>query len=94
MFPSIALQSDAVKYNHVLDKQLVMHCVKKNKFFSNTAPRNISYSNENCRRYNFQPIANISTIFQYTTLIIYTLRVCHVYKSLRFYRAAWNATRS
>jgi len=30
MFPSPALQSDAVKYRHDLIKQLLMHCVKKN----------------------------------------------------------------
>jgi len=53
MFPSPTLQSDAVKHKHVLDKQLFMHCVKKTTCFS-MAPRNISDSNENYRRYNFQ----------------------------------------
>jgi len=33
MFPSPALQSDGVKYKHVLDKQLFMHCIKKNNWF-------------------------------------------------------------
>jgi len=65
MFPSPALQSDAINHKQ-LSRSLCfnfVHCVKKHNSFSAQLPGISANLNENYRLYNFQPSANISGKF-------------------------------
>jgi len=69
LFPNLSLQSDAVKYaNNSLDLYALTSCsmFREDNLFSARLAGISAKSSENCRRYNFQAVANISRNFRRT----------------------------